>query len=87
MAAGHLSPPGTEYGPCYEPCGHNDCFATRTMAISKCRICLGAIGYDRRFYKETDGLVHASCLEGEVDTETAIEGLRQIAYETRENDA
>ncbi len=68
MAAGTLPEPGTEYGPCAEPCKHTDCAATREMVTATCRFCLEPIGYDRRFYREGNGsgLVHASCLEDEV---------------------
>ena len=67
MAAGMLSKPGSEYGPCAGECDHTDCAATRRMAETPCRICKEPIGYDRRFYREDDGsLVHAVCLEEEV---------------------
>jgi len=65
MAAGFLSPPGTQYGPCIdEICGHTDCKATRDMAAAICPLCGHPIGYDRRFYKTDNyGLVHDLCLE------------------------
>ena len=66
MAAASLSPPGTEFGPCEDACGHRDCARTRQMAATVCRFCEKPIGYDRRFYQGPEGpddLDHASCLE------------------------
>jgi hypothetical protein len=61
MAAGQLPRPGTEYGPCADPCAHTDCAATRAMAASPCRVCGQEIGYDTGFYREDSGtLVHVS---------------------------
>jgi hypothetical protein len=72
MAAGVLAEPGTEYGPCTDPCEHIDCAETRRMAAGKCRLCWKPIGYGRRFYVDpvsagTINLryVHASCFETE----------------------
>lgn len=64
MAAGVLSEPGTEYGPCAEECKHTDCKTTREMADSLCPFCEKRIGYDLRFYRlDVDGLAHAVCAE------------------------
>lgn len=54
MAAGVLPKPGTQYGPCDArgSCEHRDCRAIVREAISICRICRRAIGYDTRFYQE-----------------------------------
>jgi len=67
MAAAWLSKPGTEYGPCPDPCKHTDCQATRDMAAALCHVCEEPIGYDRRFYFEpkTKRYVHAICLESQ----------------------
>lgn len=69
MAAGTLSPPGTEYGPCEGECQHRDCASTRRMASLPCRICGEEIGYETSFFvEETDPeksqvtvMVHALC--------------------------
>lgn len=77
MAAGRLPAPGTEFGPCIVPtpdgkgsdaCGHTDCAATRAEAATICRFCGKEIGYETRFYIESDTrqLVHADCLEDNV---------------------
>lgn len=50
MAAGFLSKPGTEHGPC-EECKHTDCAMTRRIAESDCEICGEPIGYEKRFVK------------------------------------
>ena len=69
MAAGTLPEPGTEYGPCAEPCKHTDCAATRRTAESACRYCGDPIGYERRYYlalganAQTGPWEHASCVE------------------------
>ena len=68
MAAGVLPKPGTDYGPCVSSCVHIDCKATREDAGSTCRFCLNDIGYDRRFFREGNGLVHASCLEDDIES-------------------
>lgn len=70
MAAGVLSKPGTEYGPCAEPCRHIDCAGTRTIAETVCRYCDKPIGYDRRFYND-EGYVHSSCSEDAIEQERA----------------
>jgi hypothetical protein len=68
MAAGILSKPGTEYGPCAKECQHTDCRKTREMAEARCTICRKPIGYDTRFYA-------ARALQGKVQTRT-ISDLR-----------
>lgn len=68
MAAGRLPKPGTEYGPCAVECNHIDCAHTREDAKCVCRICAKPIGYDVRYYDEGKrDLVHALCLENEID--------------------
>ena len=68
MAAGILSAPGTEHGPCEEICAHKDCALTRKMATVLCHHCGQPIGYDRGFFAvDTIGitdhtkLVHSTC--------------------------
>lgn len=62
MAASSLAAPGTEYGPCADPCEHTDCAATRAMAARNCIGCAEEIGYDQRFFREDDGsLLHMKC--------------------------
>lgn len=64
MAAGVLSKPGTQYGPCEVDCKHIDCAATRKQAETDCAKCALVIGYETRFYRLPDGaLVHAECEE------------------------
>lgn len=63
MGWARLDPPGQEYGPCKKPCEHRDCAATRAMANTICPLCESLIGYDRRYYREADGLAHAACVE------------------------
>lgn len=66
MAAGILSKPGSESGPCLTNCNHSDCDSTREMAQTVCVMCGEPIGYERRFYRDPKrGLVHAVCLESE----------------------
>lgn len=67
MAAGRLPAPGTDLGPCAEPCQHVDCAETRRMAESACEDCGKPIGYDVRFYNTGPGLIHASCLEDRLE--------------------
>lgn len=50
MAAISNPAPGTEYGPCIEPCAHGDCRNIRDEASAPCTICSEPIGYDRPFY-------------------------------------
>lgn len=63
--------PGTQYGPCPEPCLHQDCQRSRTDSAMECRICKQPIGYGNRTYQEGSGttynLVHADCLENEAE--------------------
>ncbi len=62
MAAVSLDPPGTEFGPCAEPCQHIDCDATRREAATVCNRCGQPIGYGRGFFNDNPGLAHASCV-------------------------
>lgn len=50
MAAGFLSAPGTEYGPCDTVCKHYDCKDTRALAAAPCLHCGEPIGYEVPFY-------------------------------------
>jgi hypothetical protein len=63
MAAAALPAPGTEYGPCVEPCEHSDCASTRELAATPCVECHEPIGYDDRFYQLGDWqhLEHLKC--------------------------
>jgi hypothetical protein len=77
MAAGVLSSPGTEFGPCADPCQHKDCAATRLTSVSFCVICGEQIGYETRYYMADGGTPkdgpweHAACAEQAIDeTET-----------------
>ena len=74
MAASALPAPGSEYGPCAEPCAHTDCAHTRGMAAAVCPLCEKPIGYERRFYNEGEpggfDLVHALCLEDDLERRT-----------------
>jgi len=65
MAAGRLSAPGTETGPCKLICEHSDCMLTRQMAEAACQICGLEIGYETRFYQteRKNVFVHALCRE------------------------
>lgn len=69
MAAGIISKPGTQFGPCFQSgCQHTDCNHSRKMAVTQCRLCLETIGYETRYYNDdTYGLVHAACLEDLAD--------------------
>lgn len=71
MAAGILSNPGTESGPCEKPCQHVDCAETRRMASSRCRLCRASIGYGRQFFIEGVELVHVLCLFRELEGRTS----------------
>lgn len=69
MAAGYLSVPGSEWGPCTEACGHTDCAATRRMAATICHHCNEEIGYVLGFFDigrddERRGVVlaHSRCV-------------------------
>jgi hypothetical protein len=44
-----LSKPGTDTGPCAQPCEHTDCKATREQADAACALCLVPIGYETKF--------------------------------------
>ena len=63
MASGMVSAPGTEYGPCVEPCRHTDCAESRRWAEALCAICGEPIGYERQFYQSGNWTVfrHAAC--------------------------
>ena len=62
MAWGRLPAPGTEHGPCADPCEHRDCAATRADASGICIYCRTPIGYDRPFFREDAGMYsHAGC--------------------------
>jgi hypothetical protein len=72
MAAARLAAPGSTYGPCQPTCEHIDCAETRKMADAACRFCGRTIGFDVRFYSDPEsmtgrGLVHARCLEDDVE--------------------
>lgn len=75
MAAGVLSEPGGEHGPCVvRTCGHRDCDAVRAIADARCPHCGEPIGYDRRFYAgpaggEATQAEHALCLEQKIEAE------------------
>ncbi len=79
MAAGTMSAPGTEYGPCVdENCGHTTCDETRRMVGLECRYCETPIGYDRRFFNDTlrtqplwSVLVHELCAYEAIDAANA----------------
>ena len=66
MAYATLAAPGTETGPCVEPCNHTDCAATRQQAAALCGLCNQPISYDTPFYADpnhpTTGWVHRTCL-------------------------
>lgn len=84
MAAGILSKPGAEYGPCVDACEHLDCKSLRTIAESVCPLCQKPVGYERRFYHITPDLVagiedaygHASCVEDAIEIEMRERGWR-----------
>ena len=61
MGYGILAEPGTEFGPCAEPCQHKDCAATRAKANENCIECGETIGYGTKYYQEEDGLIHYRC--------------------------
>lgn len=68
MAAATLSTPGTQFGPCADPCQHSDCASTRMIAQTVCPFCEKPIGFETPFYND-NGYVHASCLEDAVEQE------------------
>lgn len=95
MAAGMLPKPGSQYL-CKGKCDHIDCGHIRADAAKVCRICQKPIGFERRFYretgpddKETGSLVHASCLEDEIDQQhkarlqNAVEAVQRVAAANR----
>jgi hypothetical protein len=45
--------PGTELGPCKEPCKHKDCEQARIDATAECYLCHKHIGYETRYYCDT----------------------------------
>lgn len=65
MAYIALSGPGTDHGPCREPCAHRDCDQTRELAErTACPGCSEPLGYDRTFWL-VDGIMrHVACTEG-----------------------
>ena len=70
MAAGRIPKPGSQFGPCIEHCKHHDCAAIRYEAKLRCSFCDKPIGYETSYYKGEKGqskLVHALCLETEID--------------------
>lgn len=79
MAAGSIAPPGTEYGPCVEPCKHIDCAATRKQAATPCVTCGEPLGYDVNFFRNHDDFrvkpgdepeyEHAMCTYKRLDAE------------------
>jgi hypothetical protein len=87
MAAISLPPPGSEFGPCPEPCEHRDCAESRRMATSLCPRCGHIIGYDRRFYGTKDWpelqaaspFIHADCLEDYADKQDRERGVGRWA--------
>lgn len=94
MAAGTLSAPGTEYGPCTdEDCGHTtQCDMTRRMAKVECRYCETPIGYDRRFFNETTDadplwsvLTHELCVYEAIDAANAHQHEADVAEGTARN--
>ncbi len=65
MAAGTISKPGDQYGPCLdENCEHTDCAASRAQAATLCGSCGKPIGYEHLFYQRDNWvvLVHAVCV-------------------------
>ena len=70
MTSVFLAEPGSEYGPCVDPCGHSDCRATRETAAWVCSYCNEPIGYGRHFYSDDpEGWIHAVCLEQQIEEE------------------
>jgi hypothetical protein len=58
-----LPKPGTKTGPCKEECKHVDCNMTKKDAAKLCKVCNKPIGYDRPYYIDGGGLVHAQCIQ------------------------
>jgi hypothetical protein len=70
MSTTTLSAPGSECGPCLDPCGHKDCQEIRHIAQSDCAICSLTIGYDREIMMLADGeIAHYDCLFGVFEKE------------------
>ena len=68
MSITTLSAPGSEYGPCLDPCGHIDCQEIRHIAQSPCVICFLTIGYDCEITMLEDGsFAHAICAESALE--------------------
>jgi len=69
MAAGFISLPEAEYGPCNEACAHKDCAESRRIAEAPCRICGDPIGYEKSYFQEKGWtiFVHWSCFMAEVE--------------------
>ena len=67
MVDGIFPNPGTERGPCIDPCNHMSCKLVRGMAERTCYICEEKIGYEMKFYddRKFKTLTHAICLEKE----------------------
>lgn len=49
-----LAKPGDKYGPCKKPCKHLDCVASRKEAETRCIHCDKAIGYETKYYTNTN---------------------------------
>ncbi len=67
-----LSEPGTQYGPCAEPCLHTDCAASRVQAATVCPHCNERLGYDVAITTspyEKGKMAHLSCIEEFVESE------------------
>ena len=75
MAYITLAEPGTEYGPCAEPCMHKDCDATKTQASTLCPYCLKPLGYGHALTRAdtevSTGLGHFACIEEQIEKESA----------------
>lgn len=71
MAAGFVSSPGSEFGPCVLGCLHTECESSRRIAQSKCAICKKPIGYEKRYYQSKNWTVfeHAICAEEAAEKE------------------
>ena len=65
MNAIGLPKPGTEHGPCSDPCNHVDCAATWAQSASPCGLCGASIGFALPIRYESAGaiLTHAECAE------------------------
>jgi len=73
--------PGSKYGPCEEPCQHQDCAAIRQLGFSQCRVCGQQLEAGEAFYfcqgdacgacelGENTHPFHAHHIEGEGDDE------------------